>query len=226
MGKQNRLSVLVVAGALLVTAPLGEREAWAQSVGGHGVPSRAFPLQRIHLSLKYDSGDDGRNQCGSCCAGAGGAQMGCRAGQGCASPRPENGRRVRAFAPVSREKPIWSRARASKARTSARLPRTSRSGPSPQAIEQEWMNSAPHRANILDPRMNVIGIGIVKKGGSYYAVEDFADGVAELGPEQIEKKVGALLAAAGNSAHGIGTRMRARPARWSMGRRAAQRRSS
>jgi uncharacterized protein YkwD len=66
-------------------------------------------------------------------------------------------------------------------------------GPNPQAIEQEWMHSPPHRANILDPRMNAIGIGIAARGGSYYAVEDFADGVAELGPEQIEQKVGALL---------------------------------
>jgi hypothetical protein len=53
--------------------------------------------------------------------------------------------------------------------------------PSPQALEKEWMNSAPHRANILNPVRN------------YYAVEDFADGVAQLGPEQIEQKIGQLL---------------------------------
>lgn len=65
--------------------------------------------------------------------------------------------------------------------------------PSPQALEKEWMNSAPHRANILNPVMNTIGIGLVKKGGNYYAVEDFADGIAELGPEQIEQKIAQLL---------------------------------
>jgi hypothetical protein len=65
--------------------------------------------------------------------------------------------------------------------------------PSPQALEQEWMNSTPHRNNILDPRMNSIGVGLVKRGGNYYAVEDFADGVAELGPQQIEQKIGQLL---------------------------------
>ncbi len=65
--------------------------------------------------------------------------------------------------------------------------------PSPQALEQEWMNSAPHRANILNPVMNTVGVGLVKRGGNYYAVEDFADGVAELGPEQIEQKIGQLL---------------------------------
>src|SRR5271156_5041083 len=51
--------------------------------------------------------------------------------------------------------------------------------PSPQALEQEWMNSAMHRANILDPRMNAIGVGLVRRGGNYYAVGDFDDGVAE-----------------------------------------------
>jgi Cysteine-rich secretory protein family len=66
-------------------------------------------------------------------------------------------------------------------------------GPSPEALEQEWMNSPPHRANILDPRMNSIGVGMVKRGANYYAVEDFADGVAQLGPEQVEQKVGQLL---------------------------------
>jgi hypothetical protein len=65
--------------------------------------------------------------------------------------------------------------------------------PSPQALEKEWMNSAPHRANLLNPTMNVIGVGLVKRGGNYYAVEDFADGVAQLGPEQIEQKIGQLL---------------------------------
>jgi hypothetical protein len=64
---------------------------------------------------------------------------------------------------------------------------------SPRALEQEWMNSAPHRANILDPRMNTVGIGLVRKGVNYYAVEDFADGVSQLGPDQIEQKISQLL---------------------------------
>jgi hypothetical protein len=65
--------------------------------------------------------------------------------------------------------------------------------PTPQALEKEWMNSAPHRANLLNPTMNVMGVGLVKRGGNYYAVEDFADGVVQLGPEQIEQKIGQLL---------------------------------
>src|SRR3984957_15643244 len=30
--------------------------------------------------------------------------------------------------------------------------------PTPEALEKEWMNSAPHRANILNPAMNTIGV--------------------------------------------------------------------
>ena len=65
--------------------------------------------------------------------------------------------------------------------------------PNPQALEREWMNSAPHRANILNPLLNTIGIGLVKRGGNYYAVEDFADTVVQLGSEQIEQQIANLL---------------------------------
>src|SRR6202046_487756 len=75
--------------------------------------------------------------------------------------------------------------------------------PTPQALEQEWMHSAPHRANILNPTMNTIGIGLVRRGGNYYAVEDFADGVAGLGPEQIEQKIAGLLQQKGLQSAGL-----------------------
>jgi hypothetical protein len=65
--------------------------------------------------------------------------------------------------------------------------------PSPQALEQEWMNSPLHRANILNGSMDTMGVGLVRRGGNYYAVEDFAASVAELGPEQVEQKIGQLL---------------------------------
>lgn len=70
-------------------------------------------------------------------------------------------------------------------------------GPSPLALEKEWMNSPVHRANILDPRLNAIGIGLVRQGSSYYGVQDFSDAVPELTPQQIEAKVSALLAKQG-----------------------------
>jgi uncharacterized protein YkwD len=66
-------------------------------------------------------------------------------------------------------------------------------GPSAEAIEKQWMNSVPHRQNILDPQMNSIGIAVVEKNGYLYAVEDFANASESLTKEQVEQKVGDLL---------------------------------
>jgi hypothetical protein len=66
-------------------------------------------------------------------------------------------------------------------------------GYSDEQIEQEWMHSAPHRRNILDPRMNALGVGIVLRGGVLYAVEDFAQASEALSPRQVESRVGNLL---------------------------------
>jgi uncharacterized protein YkwD len=41
-------------------------------------------------------------------------------------------------------------------------------------IHVELMNSPPHRANILDPDYNSIGIAIISRGRDLYAVENFA----------------------------------------------------
>lgn len=66
-------------------------------------------------------------------------------------------------------------------------------GPGDEAIESEWMNSTPHRRNILDPQMNAIGIGVVERRGTIFAVEDFADSSEALSQGQVEGRVGSLL---------------------------------
>ena len=63
----------------------------------------------------------------------------------------------------------------------------------PEALEAEWMHSPGHRANILDPRLNEIGVGMVRQGGYLWAVEDFSAAVAVLGSSQIERTIGLLL---------------------------------
>lgn len=68
-------------------------------------------------------------------------------------------------------------------------------GPNPEAIEKEWMHSTPHRANILDPKMNALGVAVVSRRGTLYAVEDFAASNEALSMSQIEERVRALLAA-------------------------------
>ena len=47
-------------------------------------------------------------------------------------------------------------------------------GPSAAALHQLWMNSPPHRANILDPELDSLGVAIVERGGQLFAVQDFA----------------------------------------------------
>jgi Cysteine-rich secretory protein family len=69
--------------------------------------------------------------------------------------------------------------------------------PNPNAVETEWMHSPPHRRNILDARLNEIGIGLVRQGGNLWAVEDFSAGVAAIGSSQIERTVGQLLSERG-----------------------------
>jgi len=81
-------------------------------------------------------------------------------------------------------------------------------GPNPQQVEVEWMHSPPHRRNILDGRLDQIGIGLVRQGGSLWAVEDFAAGVAVMGSSQIEHKVEQLLAEQG--IHPLGSSSAAR----------------
>ncbi len=64
-------------------------------------------------------------------------------------------------------------------------------------IHELWMNSAGHRANLLDPMVDSVGIAVVQKNGQLYAVEDFARTVAQLSIGQQEAQVADLLAAAG-----------------------------
>lgn len=60
-----------------------------------------------------------------------------------------------------------------------------------------WMNSRPHRENLLEKRVNSIGISVVRRGVHLYAVEDFAGRPAALSLDEQEREVGALLAAHG-----------------------------
>src|SRR6266404_1945580 len=62
-----------------------------------------------------------------------------------------------------------------------------------------WMNSAPHRANILDPQVDSIGIAIERRGEEYFATQDFAAAVAPLSRELQEQQVARLLQANGLS---------------------------
>jgi uncharacterized protein YkwD len=60
--------------------------------------------------------------------------------------------------------------------------------PNAKDLDRGWMNSPVHRANILDPRLNAIGIAVVQNHGNLYAVEDFSRAAAVLSPTEIEQQ--------------------------------------
>lgn len=43
-------------------------------------------------------------------------------------------------------------------------------------LHRAWMASAGHRANILDPRWDHIGVGVTRSGDRYYGVQVFMEG--------------------------------------------------
>lgn len=54
-----------------------------------------------------------------------------------------------------------------------------------------WMNSRPHRENILDPRFTLVGIGVARdEDGIYWATQDFAHGIAQVSGDQAEDLAG------------------------------------
>lgn len=64
-------------------------------------------------------------------------------------------------------------------------------------IHQGWMESPGHRANMLNPQVNRVGIAVVRANGVDYAVADFSRAVEALTQAQVEAEVGALLHAKG-----------------------------
>lgn len=65
--------------------------------------------------------------------------------------------------------------------------------PDVETLHAAWMNSPPHRANILDPQVDSIGIAIERRGEEYFATQDFAAAVEPLSREQQELQVARLL---------------------------------
>lgn len=67
-------------------------------------------------------------------------------------------------------------------------------------FHEGWMHSPGHRANILDPQIDSIGIAVVEGEEHLFAVEDFALAVEALSFEEQQERVVALLKARGLSA--------------------------
>jgi Cysteine-rich secretory protein family len=70
-------------------------------------------------------------------------------------------------------------------------------GDNPAGLQQIWMTTPTHRANLLDPNLNLVGIAVIEDQGLLYAVEDFARDVPALTPDSVEHQVSKLLQAQG-----------------------------
>jgi len=70
-------------------------------------------------------------------------------------------------------------------------------GPSADAIHEEWMHSPGHRANLLSPDVDRVGIAVVAARGVLYAVADYSRGVEPLSATQVEARVAALIRVSG-----------------------------
>jgi len=69
--------------------------------------------------------------------------------------------------------------------------------PTSVIIHNLWMQSPGHRANLLDPNVNTIGIAIVTRDRELYAVEDFASTVEPLTLSEQEQAVVGVLTHSG-----------------------------
>jgi hypothetical protein len=70
--------------------------------------------------------------------------------------------------------------------------------PTAVRIQDAWMNSPGHRANLLDATVDSVGIRVLQRNGELYAVEDFDRSVDVLTLDEQEARVGALVTAAGH----------------------------
>ncbi len=82
-------------------------------------------------------------------------------------------------------------------------------GPTPSSIHEEWMNSPDHRANLLNPKVDRVGVAVVSSRGVLYAVADFERSVSVLTQVQVEASIAQLLRGLGATLRGDPTAARA-----------------
>jgi uncharacterized protein YkwD len=70
-------------------------------------------------------------------------------------------------------------------------------GHSPKEVHDEWMKSQMHHDNMMNPKVDRIGVGLVSARGVLYATADYSAAVQNLDAGQEEAKVAVLLKAKG-----------------------------
>ncbi|MGA3011821.1 MAG: CAP domain-containing protein [Terracidiphilus sp.] len=69
--------------------------------------------------------------------------------------------------------------------------------PDPGSIHNAWMRSAGHRANLLNPRVDRVGVAVVAGRNGLFAVADYERGVQVLTQAQVEAAVTAMVSQSG-----------------------------
>jgi hypothetical protein len=69
--------------------------------------------------------------------------------------------------------------------------------PTPAAIHNAWMNSPGHRTNLLNPKVDHVGVAVVAGSDGLYAVADYEHAVPVLTQSQQEYEVAGLVKANG-----------------------------
>ncbi len=63
-----------------------------------------------------------------------------------------------------------------------------------EGAEHHLMLSPPHRANLLNPGYNVIGLGIVTSGDHLYIVQDFGHALPNYSPAEVKDQIATAVA--------------------------------
>jgi len=58
---------------------------------------------------------------------------------------------------------------------------------------QHLMLSPPHRANLLNPAFNVVGMGVVRSGDRLYIVQDFGHALPNFSPAEVKDRIAAAV---------------------------------
>jgi hypothetical protein len=69
--------------------------------------------------------------------------------------------------------------------------------PTAAEIHDGWMHSPGHRANLLNPQVDRVGIAVVAARGELYAVADYSRAVQTMSASQVEDQIAALIRPSG-----------------------------
>jgi hypothetical protein len=70
-----------------------------------------------------------------------------------------------------------------------------------ETIHQGWLDSPAHRANLLNPEVDRVGVAVVASQGVIFAVADYARAVPVLSQIEVEAAVASLIRAQGVGIH-------------------------